>query len=117
LIVVPFVAGSRAFWVGLGTVSLDLLAALIASSLLRRHLSQRLWRGVHWLAYVSWPVALVHGLGIGSDTGTFWLRSISAVCVALVGAAVLWRLGDRDGAAKHREPRTVAPRGVREARP
>jgi methionine sulfoxide reductase heme-binding subunit len=114
-VVVPFVAHGRAFWVGLGTVSLDLVLALIVSSLLRRHLSQRLWRGVHWLAYVSWPVALAHGLGIGTDTGTLWLQLISAVCVLLVGTAVVWRLGRRDAEPKHREPRTVAAHPMDEA--
>ena len=34
---VPFVAGKSAFWVGLGALSLDLIAVLIVSSLLRRH--------------------------------------------------------------------------------
>src|SRR5205807_1844994 len=49
--VVPFTAGAGALWVGLGAVSLDLVLALIVSSLLRRHLSQRVWRGLHWAAY------------------------------------------------------------------
>ena len=30
-------------------------------------LGLRTWRAVHWLAYLCWPVALVHGLGTGSD--------------------------------------------------
>jgi sulfoxide reductase heme-binding subunit YedZ len=107
-IVVPFVAHGRAFWVGLGAVSLDLVLALIVSSLLRRHLSQRLWRGIHWLAYVSWPVALAHGLGMGTDAGTFWLQLITAACVLLVGAAIVWRLWRHDGEDKHREPRAPA---------
>jgi len=100
---VPFVGAHSAFWVGLGALSLDLIVALIVSSLLRRHVGARLWRGVHWTAYLSWPVALAHGLGMGSDASTIWLQVLAGVCVAVVGAAVAWRLG-RAAPEKHLEP-------------
>jgi methionine sulfoxide reductase heme-binding subunit len=108
-VVVPFVAGKSAFWVGLGAVSLDLTLALIVTSLVRRHLSLRVWRGVHWAAYLSWPLALFHSLGMGSDTGTLWLRTIAACCVASVVAAVAWRLRRASGPVKRLEPRGVQP--------
>ena len=106
---VPLVAGKSAFWVGLGAVSLDLTLALIVTGLLRRHLSLRVWRGVHWAAYLSWPLALYHSLGMGSDTGTLWLRTIAACCVASVVAAVTWRLRRTSGPDKRLEPRGVQP--------
>jgi methionine sulfoxide reductase heme-binding subunit len=104
-VVFPFVAGRSAFWAGLGALSLDLTLALIVTSLLRRRLSLRVWRGIHWVAYLSWPLALAHSLGAGSDTGTLWLRVIAGGCVGLVVAAVFWRLRGTDGATKHLEPR------------
>ena len=106
-VVVPFLAGKSALWVGLGAVSLDLTLALIVTSLLRRHLSLRVWRGIHWVAYLSWPLALVHSLGVGSDTGTVWLRGIAGACIGLVVAAVAWRLRHAGGPAKHLEPRAA----------
>jgi sulfoxide reductase heme-binding subunit YedZ len=106
-VLVPFVAGKSAVWVGLGTVSLDLTLALIATSLLRRHLSLRVWRGVHWAAYLSWPLALFHSLGMGSDTGTLWLRAVAAVCVASVAVALVWRLRRVAGPEKHLAPQRV----------
>ena len=108
-VVVPFVAGKSALWVGLGAVSLDLALALIVTSLVRRHLSLRVWRGVHWAAYLSWPLALGHSLGMGSDTGTLWLRAVAAGCVAAVLAAVAWRLRRANGPEKRFEPRGVQP--------
>jgi hypothetical protein len=33
---------------------------------------------VHWLAYLSWPVALTHALGTGSDARTGWLAAAHA---------------------------------------
>ena len=102
-VVVPFVAGKSAFWVGLGAVSLDLTLALIVTSLLRARIGLRVWRGVHWAAYLSWPLALFHSLGMGSDTGALWLRAIGAVCVASVVAAVAWRR-QRAASGKYLEP-------------
>jgi sulfoxide reductase heme-binding subunit YedZ len=93
--VVPFVGSYRPFWLGLGALAFDLLLALLVTSLLRARLGQRAWRGVHWLAYACWPIALLHGLGTGSDASSAWLLVISLLCLALVVAAVLVRaLGD-----------------------
>jgi sulfoxide reductase heme-binding subunit YedZ len=89
---IPFSAGYRPFWLGLGTVAFELLLAIVATSLLRQRLGHRAWRAVHWLAYASWPVALVHGFGTGTDGRTTWLLVLSAVCVIAVVAAVLARV-------------------------
>ncbi|HEX3455246.1 MAG TPA: ferric reductase-like transmembrane domain-containing protein [Gaiellaceae bacterium] len=102
-VVVPFVAGKSAFWVGLGAVSLDLTLALLVTSLLRARIGLRVWRAVHWAAYLSWPLALFHSVGMGSDAGTLWLRAVAALCVAAVAAAVVWRW-QHSSASKHLEP-------------
>ena len=49
----------------LGTLACDLLLAVVVTSLLRARFGYRTWRAVHWLAYASWPLALVHSLGHG----------------------------------------------------
>jgi predicted ferric reductase len=95
---VPFSSYYRTFWLGLGAIAAELLAAVVLSSLVRGFLGFGAWRAIHWLAYLSWPVALVHGLGTGTDSGSTWLRAIDAVCAAAVltafGARLL--LGSRD---------------------
>jgi hypothetical protein len=48
--VIPFRASYRPLWLGLGTLSFDVLIALIVTSLLRRRLGYRSWRAIHWLA-------------------------------------------------------------------
>jgi sulfoxide reductase heme-binding subunit YedZ len=104
---VPFVAGRGAFWVGLGALSLDLILALIVSSLVRSHLSPRLWRGVHWLAYAAWPVALAHGVGLGSDRGATWFVALTGLCIATVIALLGWRVHGRAGGSKRLERQPV----------
>lgn len=90
--VVPFAGVYRPLWLGLGALALDGLLAVIVTSLVRRRLGLRTWRTVHWAAYACWPVAVVHGLGTGSDARAGWMQLLTAACAAAVLAAVAWRL-------------------------
>ena len=90
-VVIPFGSAYRPLWLGLGAVAFDLLIAVTVTSLLRRRLGYAAWRATHWLAYACWPVALVHGLGTGSDTRAHWMLLLSAGCVAIMIASVVAR--------------------------
>jgi methionine sulfoxide reductase heme-binding subunit len=90
-VVVPFAAPYRTAWVGFGTVALDLIVALVVTSLLRARIGQRTWQVLHWLAYAAWPVAWIHGIGAGTDRGSAWYLAIAALCAASVLATVAWR--------------------------
>jgi sulfoxide reductase heme-binding subunit YedZ len=89
---VPFVTDYRPLWMGLGTLASDILVALVLTSLVRRRLGYRVWRGLHWAAYSCWPVAVLHGLGSGSDTKTTWMLALTLACVGTVVVAVGSRL-------------------------
>jgi len=95
--VIPFVSPYRPVWLGLGAVAFDLLLALVATSLLRARIGYRLWRRVHWLAYASWPIALVHALGTGSDARIGWMQVVGFGALAAVALATLARLGLQRG--------------------
>jgi sulfoxide reductase heme-binding subunit YedZ len=90
--VVPLASPYERIWLSLGTVSLDLMLAAIVTSLLRRHLSRRVWRAVHLLAYVSWPVAWVHSVFASGDLRHGVLFDLAIACAIMVGAGTLWRL-------------------------
>lgn len=91
-IVIPFTSSYARFWVGVGAVSLDLMLAVFVTSLLRARMRPATWRAIHWLAYLSWPVALAHTFGMGTDAGEGWVIVLGVVCVAAVGLALAWRL-------------------------
>lgn len=111
-VVVPFAAGYDPFWVGLGTIAVDLVIAIGITSALRRHLPLPLWRAVHLTAYAMWPIALLHGWGVaGGDGRQTWLIIIDIVCAAAVLAALGHRL------RPDRHPDTVARRAAREVHP
>ncbi|MEY9874584.1 sulfoxide reductase heme-binding subunit YedZ [Streptacidiphilus sp. MAP12-33] len=92
---VPFTAGYRTLWLGLGTVAFDLLLAVAltsATSGLRLRFGQRRWKALHWLAYASWPVALFHAAGTGTDTRDTLQLALYLGCLGVVVLAVWWRL-------------------------
>lgn len=89
--VIPFVTPYRPLWVGMGTLAFDILVAVALTSMLRRRLGHRIWRLVHWAAYACWPLALLHGLGSGTDTQLPWMLALSTICLAAVLAAAGWR--------------------------
>jgi DMSO/TMAO reductase YedYZ heme-binding membrane subunit len=98
-LLVPGLSGYDPFWIGLGAVSIDLLIAVMVTSLLRSHLRKRTWQLVHWLAYLCWPTALAHSIGSGSgtgvDTGKGWSTVIYIVVGSAFAAAVTVRLTRR----------------------
>jgi sulfoxide reductase heme-binding subunit YedZ len=90
--IVPFTGKYRPLGIGLGVVAVDLLAALVITSLLRQRIGYRIWRAVHWSAYACWPVAMLHGVNAGTDAATTWARVVYLACAALVTAAIGWRV-------------------------
>ena len=89
---VPFASAYKTGWLSLGAVALDLLIALVVTSLVRNRLGYRTWRRLHWLAYACWPVAVAHGLGIGTDRSVTWVIAMTLGCVGCVGVAAAWRI-------------------------
>ena len=90
--VIPFASGYERFWLGLGAISFDLMLAMIITSLVRGRLNRNLWRAIHLLAYLSWPVAFAHSIGSSKDLQQGWLLDLSIACAVIVAAAILWRL-------------------------
>jgi sulfoxide reductase heme-binding subunit YedZ len=88
---VPFTGSYRPFWLGLGAVSFDLLIAVTVTSMLRQRFGYASWRAIHWLTYASWPIALLHGFGTGSDAASAWLLALSIVCAVAVALAIVAR--------------------------
>jgi DMSO/TMAO reductase YedYZ heme-binding membrane subunit len=90
--IIPFGSVYKPVWLGFGAVAFDLLLALVLTSLLRTRISARLWRRLHWFAYLCWPVALVHAVGIGTDSRGGWPLLITLGCCAAVLFVGLYRL-------------------------
>ena len=104
---IPFTSSYRPFWLGLGVVAAELAVALILTTAIRGLISYPVWRLLHWLSYACWPIALLHGLGTGSDVRAPWFLGLEAVCVLAVWVALIsWRLSF--GSPRHVWLRLVA---------
>src|SRR5262249_1557564 len=90
--VIPFPPPSRPFWLGLGALSLDLIAALILTSLARAWMSRRAWRSIHWLAYAAWPLAVGHSIGSSTDMRSGVMLGVLTGCVPAAWPAAALRL-------------------------
>jgi methionine sulfoxide reductase heme-binding subunit len=90
--VIPFHSSYRPIWLGLGAVAFDLMLAVFISSLVRARIGHGSWRAIHWLAYASWPIAVIHGFGTGSDSTRGWMLILDLVCIAAVISAIAFRV-------------------------
>jgi sulfoxide reductase heme-binding subunit YedZ len=106
--IVPFTSHYEPLWIGLGAVGLDLIAAVIITSLVRLRLPPRLWRAVHWFTYAAFPVAVAHSIGSSKDLQTGWLLALTVACILAVCAAIVYRLSS---AARERRPQPMPAPG------
>ena len=86
--IIPFASPYRTLWLGLGTIAFDLLLAVTITSVLRGRIGHRTWRAVHWAAYACWPLALLHGLGTGTDASVGWSLLITVACIVASSRSV-----------------------------
>jgi sulfoxide reductase heme-binding subunit YedZ len=93
--VIPFSSYYRTFWLGLGTIAVELILAVSVTSLVRGFIGHTAWRTIHWLSYASWPVAVLHSFGTGTDAWSAWMLVLDFVCVLAVLAAIGARLAAR----------------------
>ncbi len=75
-LLVPFASSYRPGWVATGIVGFYLLAVVTASSYLRRFVSYKAWRALHYLSFAAYILALVHGIYSGTDSGELWARAL-----------------------------------------
>jgi hypothetical protein len=93
---VPFLSAYDPFWLGLGTLSSTLLLTAVITAASRGLLPPTVWRRAHQLVYLAWPLALLHGLGMGTDATrrpVLILCCAAALAVFLAVVATLVRAG------------------------
>lgn len=100
--VLPWGATYKPFWLELGTLSFDAMVLVSLTTWARTRLSPAGWRRFHLIGYACWPLAFIHGAGIGTDASTSWGRWTGFGCAAMVAAAAAVRLtyGRRTRAAR-----------------
>lgn len=92
--VVPGASAWEPLWIGVGTVSFDLLILLMVTTL-NRFRAPRTWKTVHLVSYALLPLAWIHALAIGSDAADLPMRVTALVGLAAVAGAFVFRQSRR----------------------
>ncbi|MGX7681912.1 hypothetical protein ACSMXN_23765 [Jatrophihabitans sp. DSM 45814] len=107
---VPFASGYRPWQVTLGLAACYLLVTVAVTGIVRSRFARseravRAWRRIHTCSYLAWASAALHFLVTGTDSGTWWARTVLVGGVGIVALGVLARLAGRP----HTDRRLGAP--------
>jgi methionine sulfoxide reductase heme-binding subunit len=97
-VLVPGLAPHAPIAVGVGQVAFYLAAIVTGSFYLRRHMGQRAWRTLHYLAFLAFAGATAHGIAAGSDASTPWAQALYIGAAAVVAFLLVYRIGMAVGA-------------------
>lgn len=107
-VVVPFAGSYRPLWVGIGQITMVLALLVLLSFYVRKRLGTRAWRTIHYLSFVAFAGATIHGLMAGSDTSADWVYAgyltATVVVVFLSTYRIVIAIGDRSGLRGLRTP-------------
>lgn len=74
-ILTPFASSYEPFWVGLGQLGFYGILLLSLSFYVRKQIGQKTWRSLHYISFLTYIIALVHGIASGTDTSLPWAQN------------------------------------------
>lgn len=74
-ILTPFASSYEPFWVGIGQLGFYSILMLSLSFYFRKQIGQKTWRSLHYLSFLTYIIALVHGITSGTDTSLAWAQN------------------------------------------
>jgi DMSO/TMAO reductase YedYZ heme-binding membrane subunit len=91
-VLVPLTGSWHPVAVAWGIVAFYAMVAVEVTSLLRKRLSKRAWRGTHLLSFPLFAFSTVHALSAGSDrSNPLMIGSVVVVTAAVMGLTT-WRV-------------------------
>jgi predicted ferric reductase len=76
-ILVPFGSVNyHPLWVGLGQIGLYVWTVVALSFYIRQRIGPKLWRLIHFASFFTFVVAVIHGLGSGTDASMPWAQNV-----------------------------------------
>ena len=90
-VLIPFAADYRPFLTGLGTLSLY-LGVLVSVTFYWKRLGHRIWQAIHMLSYLMFVAVTIHGVMLGTDSGTWVMRMIYLMAAGSVVFLTVYRI-------------------------
>jgi len=95
---VPFLAPYKTMLIGFGTLSGYIMVMVMWTGIARSRFIGKgkpwMWRGIHAVSYLMWPIVLLHGLGAGRAAKP-WVIVSYIICILLVLVGLAVRLSVR----------------------
>jgi hypothetical protein len=95
---VPFLAPYKTMLIGFGTLSGYIMVMVMWTGIARSRFVGKgkpwMWRGIHAVSYLMWPIALLHGLGAGRPAPA-WVTVSYILCILMVLVGLAVRLSVR----------------------
>lgn len=73
-VLVPFSSSYEPLWVGLGQVGFYTMLIVTLSFYVRSRIGQKVWRSLHYAGFITYLIALLHGIAAGSDASLPWAQ-------------------------------------------
>jgi predicted ferric reductase len=73
-VVIPFASSYEPLWVGFGQLGLYAMLIVTLSFYVRSRIGQKVWRSLHYISFLTYLIALLHGITAGSDTSLPWAQ-------------------------------------------
>ena len=92
--VIPFLSPYRTFYIGLGTISSDLILFIIVTSISRKRFTAHgkawRWRAIHYSSYLAFVFGVMHGL-LGGRAAKPYVELEHGFVIALTALALVVR--------------------------
>ncbi len=63
-------------WVGLGQIGFYVWSAVALTFYVRRKIGPKVWRVIHMASFFAFMIAIIHGIGAGTDVSAPWAQNI-----------------------------------------
>ena len=90
-LLVPGAAPYRPFWTEIGVIGFYLSLAVGLTVYIRRFIGNRVWRVLHYLAFIVFILSLLHGIRGGTDSSAAWAQWLYISTGTVATFLFLWR--------------------------
>lgn len=92
-VLIPFGGSTyQPLWVGLGQVGFYVMAIVGLSFYVRRQITQKVWRLIHFASFAMFALALAHGIASGTDSSAAPVAILYVAAVASTLFLTLYRI-------------------------
>lgn len=91
-VAIPFASSYEPVWVGLGQIGFYIMLILTLSFYVRQKIGQKAWRVIHYVSFLTYGMAFLHGLTSGSDTSLPWAQQYYWVSGGILLFLLMYRI-------------------------